>query len=100
MGGSFRKGPARTAWTATICRIIAFLIKFGDFGLWGPGTTQVWKVKEMFHISLRVQVHNKHTLAQNLYHNYYYPNPKYLLIGYMDPLGLFRGDLLRVRGHR
>ena len=26
-------------------------------------------------------------LAQNLYYNYYYPKPKYLIIGYKDPLG-------------
>ena len=28
-----------------------------------------------------------HILAQNLYYSYYCPNPKYLIIGYMDPLG-------------
>ena len=38
-------------------------------------------------LSLRVQVPNNHILAQNLYYNYDYPNPKYLIIGYMDPLG-------------
>ena len=35
-------------------------------------------------IPLRVQVPNNHILAQNLYYNYYYPNPKYLIIGYME----------------
>ena len=30
---------------------------------------------------------NNHILTQNLYYNYYYPNPKYLVIGYMNPLG-------------
>ena len=30
---------------------------------------------------------NNHVLTQNLYYNYYYPNPKYQIIGYMDPLG-------------
>ena len=39
-------------------------------------------------LSLRVQVPNNHILTQNLYYNYYYPNPKYLIIGYMDPLGM------------
>ena len=39
-------------------------------------------------VSLRVQVPNNHILTQNLYYNYYYPNPKYLIIGYMDPLGM------------
>ena len=38
--------------------------------------------------SLRVQVANGHIPTQNLYYNNYYPNPKYLIIGYMDPLGL------------
>ena len=28
---------------------------------------------------------NNHILTQNLYYNYYYPTPKYLIIGYMDP---------------
>ena len=37
--------------------------------------------------TLRVLVPNNHILTQNLYYNYYYPNPKYLIIGYMDPLG-------------
>ena len=39
---------------------------------------------------LRVQVPNNHILTQNLYYNYYYPNPKYPIIGYMDPLGSIR----------
>ena len=38
--------------------------------------------------SLRVQAPNNHILAQNLYYNYYYLKPKYLNIGYMDPLGM------------
>ena len=29
-----------------------------------------------------------HILAQNPYCNYYYPKPKYLLLGYLDPLGI------------
>ena len=40
-------------------------------------------------LSLRVQVPNNHIRTPNLYCNYYYPNPKYLIIGYMDHLGLF-----------
>ena len=40
--------------------------------------------------ALKVQVPNNHILTQNLYYNYYYPKPKYLIIGYMDPLGRFR----------
>ena len=35
----------------------------------------------------RVQVPNNHILTQNLYQNHYYANPKYLILGYMDPLG-------------
>ena len=31
-------------------------------------------------------------LTQNLYYNYYYPKPKYLIIGYMDPLGTGLGS--------
>ena len=38
-------------------------------------------------LTLRVQVPNSHILTQNLYYNYYYPSPRYLIIGYMDPLG-------------
>ena len=41
-----------------------------------------------FRVSLRVQVPNNHILTQNQYSNYYYPKPTYLIIGYMDPLGL------------
>ena len=37
--------------------------------------------------TLRVQVPNNHILTQNLYYNCYYPNPKHLIIWYMDPLG-------------
>ena len=40
-----------------------------------------------FFMTLRVQVPNKQILTQNLYSNSYYPNPKYLVIGYTDPLG-------------
>ena len=36
---------------------------------------------------LRVQVSNYHIPTQDVYYNYCFPNPKYLVIGYMDPLG-------------
>ena len=39
--------------------------------------------------TLRVQVPNKHMRTPNLYHNDYYPIPKYLSIGYLDPEGYF-----------
>ena len=35
-----------------------------------------------------VQVPSNHILTQNQYYNYYYPKPKYLVLGYMDPLGM------------
>ena len=38
--------------------------------------------------SLSVQVPNNRILTQNLYYNYYYPKPKYLNIGYLDPQSL------------
>ena len=38
-------------------------------------------------LTLRVQVPNYHILTQDLYYNYYYPKPKYLIIRYLDPLG-------------
>ena len=48
--------------------------------IWVPGLLG-------FHvyITLRVQVPNNHILTQNLYYNYNYPKPKFLIIGYMDP---------------
>ena len=42
------------------------------------------------YISRRVQVHNKHILAQNLYYNQCYPNCKNQMIGnlmVLEPLG-------------
>ena len=32
-------------------------------------------------LPLRFQVPNNHILTQNLYYNYYYANPKYLIMG-------------------
>ena len=32
-------------------------------------------------------------ITQNLYYNYYYPNPKYPSIGYMDPQGRLSVEL-------
>ena len=43
-----------------------------------------------FALNLRVQVPNNHILTQNYYYNFYYPKPKDLIIGYMDPLGKFQ----------
>ena len=38
-------------------------------------------------ITLRVQAPTNHLLNQNLYCNSYYLKPRYLNIGYLDPLG-------------
>ena len=46
--------------------------------------------------SLRVQVPDNHILTQNLDYNYYYPDPKYLIIGYMDPLGIMKSGVSRI----
>ena len=54
--------------------------------------TTALKKKDMGHLK---DVPNNHILTQNLYYNYYYPNPKYLIIGYMDPLGLFHPQVLK-----
>ena len=43
--------------------------------------------------TLRVQVPNNQILTHNLYYNSYYPNPKYRIIGYMDPVG--KGPMLQ-----
>ena len=49
------------------------------------GSLRHAKLLTVHGISLRVQVPNNHILTQNLYYNYYYPKPKYLIIGYLDP---------------
>ena len=63
-------------WTPKVCKIMAFVAIIMGLGL-------------LFYIllefTLRVQVPNRHILTQNLYYNYYYPEPKYLIIGYLDP---------------
>ena len=45
------------------------------------------KYAELKLLALRVKVPNNHILTQNLHHNSYYPKPKYLAVGYLDPLG-------------
>ena len=39
----------------------------------------------------RVQAPNNYILPPSLYYNYYYRKPKYLIFGYLDPLGSNRG---------
>ena len=46
--------------------------------------------------SLKVQVPNNYILTPNLYHNHYYPKPKYLIVGSSDPYGL-PGTVRRLR---
>ena len=55
-----------------------------------PASQKLWKSSgESLSegVALRVQVPYNHILTQNLYHNYYYPKPKYLIFMYLDPLG-------------
>ena len=47
-------------------------------------------------LTLGVQVSNNHMLTQNLYYSSYYPTPKYLIIGYLDPLGEGGGSVIVV----
>ena len=37
--------------------------------------------------------YNNHILTQNMYDNSYYTKPKYLIIGYLDPLGCYYSQL-------
>ena len=43
--------------------------------------------------TLSVQVTNNHMFTQNLYYSFCFTKPRYLVIGYLDPLG----DSFRVR---
>ena len=40
--------------------------------------------------TLRVQEADNHILAPNLYFENNYPKPRYLIIGFLDPLGYTR----------
>ena len=59
---------------------------FLDLGVdCGSKATTEPQVSKSTHVhTLRVQVPNNHILTPNLFYNYYYPNPKYPNIGYMD----------------
>ena len=51
-------------------------------------------------LTLRVTVPSKYILTQNLYYHFYYPQPKYQIIRYTDPLGhttLYRAMALVLR---
>ena len=56
------------------------------YGLTGKGRIQDYG-RLGIEIPLRVHVPSNHILTLNQYYNYYYPKPKDLIIGYMDPLG-------------
>ena len=66
---------------------IGFRAEGSGFKLPYCGYTGKSRFAVLQYLTLRVQVPNNHILTQNLYYIYYYPNPKYLNIGYMDPLG-------------
>ena len=59
--------------TRAICQILSL-----GFRVYGLGF-------RVFFFMVRVQVPNNHILTPNLYYNYYCPDPKYPIIGYMDP---------------
>ena len=67
--------------------------KIGGYPFWGGGHTKkdycilgsilrspFWNPR-----SPKGSSTNNHILTHNLYYNYYSPNPKYLILGYMDP---------------
>ena len=69
---------------------LIFLIHFSKKALFAgpslkPRVSRSLLITTFLEMPLRVQVPNNHILTQNLYYNYYYPNPKYRNIGYMDP---------------
>ena len=67
--------------------------KYTPYGYLGPfglspkpeAVNRNWSVLEPRILALRVQVPNNYILTPNLYYNQYYLNPKYPVIGYMDP---------------
>ena len=67
----------------------------------GPGQDALLAVDHVFNVhlrfgrALRVQVLNNHILTQKQNYKSYYPNLKYLIIEYIDPLG--KGLALRAR---
>ena len=49
------------------------------------GAKRPSEIEELCSVALRVHVPNYQICTQNLYDKYYYPNPKYLIIVYLDP---------------
>ena len=71
--------PIPQALPEPIIIVYCVLTTYKPENLWTlRGFLQGW-------VPLRVQVSNNHILTPNLYHNYYYPKTKYLIIGYLDP---------------
>ena len=54
---------------------------------WDPKSVNIACIGLFGSLALSVQVPKDHIFTPNLYQNHYYPNPKYLIVGYMDPLG-------------
>ena len=85
-------GPARCAAGFDVGGIFIFGFGCASVGAGSSIATFLSKVAKRQDgyptaIPLKVQVPNNRILTQNLHYNYYYPNPKYLIIGHMDPLG-------------
>ena len=74
---SYKDRSGRSTWHSCACTC--------RLGSWGSGNQGT--LSSITSLTLRVQVPNNHILTQNLYYNYYYPKPKYQIIGYLDPLG-------------
>ena len=55
------------------------IVSVFGLGLWIRGLG-LWVARE----SLRAQVLNIYILTQTVHYNYYYPHPKYVVIGYLD----------------
>ena len=51
----------------------------------GPKVSDYYRTDITSSSSPRVQVPNDHIRTQNQYYDYYFPKPKYLVIGYNDP---------------
>ena len=77
--------------TARLIFQLIFLSLAKNMTAHGPLKTELTRGFRVEGLGLtqRVQVPNNHILTQTLYYNYYYLKPKYLIIGYMDPLGKF-----------
>ena len=72
----------------TVRRALQSLRSLSCLSCWSKNHHQkvsVYESSKNPSMSLRVHVPNKHILTQNLFHNYYYPNPRYLNIWVLGP---------------